>query len=403
VFPGRFLHRGQGDECGILFDIFGVILLRVVFTCGGTGGHINPAIAVAKLIRTKRPEAEILFAGADGGMEVGLVTREGFRIKTVPVSNFRRSFKPADIINNIKVLFGIRNSIKKAREILLDFEPDVVIGTGGYASFPTVYAASKLGIPTAIHESNAIPGLTTSLLSKRADRIMVGFDSADRYKNPEHVVLTGTPVREDFIFINRSDAKKRLGLEDKPLIVSTWGSLGAREMNKKIAEFIALETKSDQYYHIHATGRYGWRWMPDYVKNLGVDLSEHPNIDMREYIYDMPVVMAAADLVLCRGGASTLSEIIASATPAIIVPSPNVAENHQEMNARAIERHGGAIVLLEKECTGEKLYEMATEMLQDESLLESISSSLREIAVLDSAERIYSVICSLYKDKKKKT
>ena len=375
--------------------------MRVVFTCGGTGGHINPAIAVAKLIRDKRPEAEILFAGADGGMEVGLVTREGFPIKTVPISNFRRSLKPKDVINNIKVLLGIRRSIRMAREILIDFKPDVVVGTGGYASFPTVYAASKLGIPTAIHESNAIPGLTTSLLSKRADRIMVGFDSADRYKNPERVVLTGTPVREDFIFMKKDEAKKRLGLEGKPLVVSTWGSLGAREMNKKIAEFIALEAKTDRFYHIHATGRFGWRWMPDYVRKLGVDLSEHTNIDMREYIYDMPVVMAAADLVICRAGASTLSEIIASATPAIIVPSPNVAENHQEMNARALEKVGGAVVILEKDCTGAKLYEMATKMLEDKNLLESISSKLREIAVLDSAERIYSVICSLYRDKKK--
>lgn len=376
--------------------------MRIVFTCGGTGGHINPAIAVAKLVREKRPEAEILFAGADGGMEVGLVTREGFGIKTVPVSNFRRSLKPADVINNIKVLFGIRRSIRKAKELLLGFKPDVVVGTGGYASFPTVYAASKLGIPTAIHESNAIPGLTTSLLSKRADRIMVGFDSAERYKYPERVVLTGTPVREDFIFTRKDEAKRRLGLTDKPLVVSSWGSLGAREMNKKIAEFIALEIKDDDFYHIHATGRYGWRWMPDYVRNLGVNLREHPNIDMREYIYDMPVVMAAADLVICRGGASTLSEIIASATPAIIVPSPNVAENHQEINARTLEKAGGAVVVLEKECTGEKLYEMTVKILQDRDLLESISSKLREIAVLDSAERIYSVICSLYADKKKK-
>jgi len=262
--------------------------MRVVFTCGGTGGHINPAIAVAKLIRKKRPEAEILFMGADGGMEVTLVTREGFEIKTVPVSNFRRSLKPRDIKNNISTLFGIWRSVRRSKEILSEFDPDVVVGTGGYASFPTVYAASQLGIPTAIHESNAIPGLTTSLLSRKADRIMVGFESADRYKHPERVVLTGTPVREEFIFTRKSDAKKLLGLEGKPLVVSSWGSLGAREMNKKIAEFIAVESKTDDFFHIHGTGSFGWKWMPDYVRSMGVDLSKHPNIDMREYIYDMP-------------------------------------------------------------------------------------------------------------------
>jgi len=377
--------------------------MRVVFTCGGTGGHINPAIAVAKLIREKRPESEILFAGADGGMEISLVTREGFEIKTVPVSNFRRSLKPRDIKNNVNTLFGIWKSIRRSREILLDFKPDVVVGTGGYASFPTVYAASRLGIPTAIHESNAIPGLTTSLLARKADCIMVGFESADRYKHPERVVLTGTPVREDFIFTRKSDAKKRLGLEGKPLVVSSWGSLGAREMNKKIAEFIALETETDEFFHIHGTGSFGWKWMPDYVRSMGVDLSKHPNIDMREYIYNMPLVMAAADLVICRGGASTLSEIIASATPAIIVPSPNVAENHQEMNARTIERQGGAVVIPEKECTGRRLYETATEMLHDPAGLEKLSASLRDMAVLDSAQRIYSVIVSLSTRKKEKS
>ena len=376
--------------------------MKIVFTCGGTGGHINPALAVAKLISAKRPETEILFAGADGGMEVRLVTREGFPIKTVPISNFRRSLKPVDIINNIKLLFGISHSIKKAKELLKDFAPDVVVGTGGYASFPTIYAAAKLSIPTAIHESNAIPGLTTSILSRKVDRIMVGFDSSDKYKNPDRVVLTGTPVREEFIFLKKSDAKRQLGMEDKPLVVSTWGSLGAREMNKKIATFIEAETKLDDFYHIHATGRYGWRWMPDYVKRLGVNLSEHPNVDMREYIYDMPVVMAAADLIICRGGASTLSEIMASATPAIIVPSPNVAENHQEMNARSLEKQGAAVVVLEKNCTGEKLYRIAKEMLNDTGYLEAISSRLRGISVLDSAERIYAVICSLFSDKNKK-
>lgn len=369
--------------------------MRVVFTCGGTGGHINPAIAVAKLIKERRPETEILFMGADGGMELSLVAREGFDIKTVPVSNFRRSFKPRDIRNNVGTLLGILHSVRKSREILGAFRPDVVVGTGGYASFPTVYAAARMGIPTAIHESNAIPGLTTSLLARKANRIMVGFDSAERYPYPERVVLTGTPVREAFVFTSRSEAKTRLGLTEKPLVVSSWGSLGAREMNKKIADFMALESKSDEFFHIHATGSFGWKWMPEYIKGLGVDLTKHPNIDMREYIYNMPEVMAAADLVICRGGASTMSEVMASATPAIIVPSPNVADNHQEKNARALERQGGAVVMTEKECTGERLYRTASELLRDAARLAEISECLRRTAVLDAAERIYSVVTEL--------
>ena len=370
--------------------------MRVVFTCGGTGGHINPALSVAKLVRSKHPEAEILFIGAAGGMETRLVPREGFEIKTVDVSNLRRSIKPKDIANNFGTVFGLARSVRQAEEILKGFRPDVVVGTGGYASFPTIRAAEKLGIPSAIHESNAIPGLTTKLLADSATRIMVSFeDSIGRYRNPERVTVTGTPVREEFIFTKKEDARRELGIGEKPLVVSYWGSLGAREMNKKIAQFMLLESKRDKFFHIHATGSYGWRWMPDYVREMGIKLEEHPNIHMREYIYDMPRVMAAADIVICRGGASTLSEVIASATPAIIVPSPNVAGNHQEKNARAIEAKNGAVVILEKDCDGHVLMDAVSGLLSDGKRMRDIENNLKSMAVLDSAERIYSVISEL--------
>ena len=370
--------------------------MRVVFTCGGTAGHINPALAVAKLIKARRPSSEILFIGAEGGMETDLVPREGFPIETVRIASFSRSFKPSAIKHNISMLFMRRESVRRSRKMLLEFNPDIVVGTGGFASYPAVTAAAALGIPTAIHESNMKPGLTTSILSRNAKKIMVGFPSADKfYKHPERVVVTGTPVREDFLFKSRAAAKRELGLDSAPLVLSYWGSLGAREMNKMIARFIKLEvSEAARFNHIHSTGSFGWKWMPDLLRKKGINL-EGTRVDMREYVYNMPTVMSAADIVICRGGASTLSEVLASATPAIIVPSPNVAENHQEANARALEKEGGAVVILESETTGERLYSEVSVLLEDKERLEKMSDSLRKMAILDSAERIYEVIKAL--------
>ena len=202
-------------------------------------------------------------------------------------------------------------------------------------------------------------------------------------------------MREAFLYQNKADARKALGLDDRPLVVSYWGSLGAREMNKKIARFMVRAAQTDEIRHIHATGSYGWRWMPDYVKGLGLDLTAHPNIDMREYIYDMPLVMAAADLMIYRAGAATISEITVSGTPAIIVPSPNVTDNHQEKNAGVLAEAGAAAVLHEADCTGDTLYETALALLHDEEKRKSMRKALSELAVVDSTERIYNVVTEL--------
>lgn len=376
--------------------------MRVLLTCGGTAGHINPAIAVARMVLERRPGSEVLFVGATGAMETQLVPREGFNIETVTIGSFARGFKPSAIKHNFKVARMRRTALKRAREIIEKFKPDVVVGTGGFASYPAVAAAQKMGIPTAIHESNVKPGLTTSVLAKKADKIMVGFaEAAAHYKNPERTVVTGTPVREEFIYTKREDARKRMGIApDEKLVVSYWGSLGAREMNKCIARVMKMECcDGGKFRHIHSTGSFGWKWMPDFVRELGVDMENHPAIDMREYIYDMPDATVAADLMVCRGGASTLGEIVAAAKPAIIIPSPNVAENHQEPNARALEDAGGAVVIVEKDCTPERLYATINELLDDSERLERMSAALRGRAVLDATERIYEVVRTLADDK----
>lgn len=371
--------------------------MRVVFTCGGTAGHINPAIAVARTILERQPSSDILFIGAEGGMEEKLVPREGFTIKTVHIASVRRGITPAAIAHNAAMLYHRRRSVTLARGILEEFKPDVVVGMGGFASYPAVTAAQQLGIPTAIHQSDIKPGLTTSVLARRADRIMVGFEQGRRYyRDPARVVVTGTPVRDDFIFKSKEQAKRELGLDDKPLIVSFWGSLGAREMNKYMAGFIKLECENnDGWHHIHSTGSFGWKWMPDLVRDMGVDLARYPQIDMREYIYNMPDVMCAADLIICRAGAETLSEVVASATPAIIIPSPNVTGNHQEPNARALEEMGGAVVLLEQELSAERLYSEAKRLLSNPVELTGMSKNFKSVSVLDAASRIYDTIRQL--------
>ncbi len=352
------------------------------------------------MLLERRPGSEVLFVGAEGAMETKLVPREGFNIETVRIGSFARGLSPKAIKHNIDVFFMRRKALKKATEIIKKFKPDVVVGTGGFASYPAVAAAQKLGIPTAIHESNVKPGLTTSVLAKKADRIMLGFEEArEHYDAPERTVVTGNPVREEFIFASKVRERENLGIApDESVVVSYWGSLGAREMNKAIAKVFRLELdRNVGWRHVHSTGSFGWSWMPEAVRELGIDLEKHPQIDMREYIYDMPQLTAAADLIVCRGGSSTLTELCAAAKPAIIIPSPNVADNHQEANARALERAGGVVVLLEKDCAPEKLFETMSELLSDREKLEKMSENLRKIAVLDATTRIYDTVCALVK------
>ena len=371
--------------------------MNVIFTCGGTGGHISPALAVANLIKERCPDANILFVGGEGGMETDLVPRAGFRLETVKIDNFQRKLSPAGIVHNVKSLSYMLSSRRKADKIIGEFKPDVIVGTGGYASYPMLKQGAKRHIPTALHESNAVPGLTTRLVMDKVDRVMVSFEeSRGSYPHPEKVSVVGMPVRSEFLFSKKQEARKALGLDQRPLVVSFWGSLGAREMNKMIGRFMAKNAEAGcPFQHIHAAGSYGWRWMPEYVKEQGVDLAANPAIDMREFIYDMPNVMAAADLVICRAGAATSSEVAAAGKPAIFVPSPNVTDNHQEKNARILEQHGGAVVLREAECSGEKLYEETMGLLGDPEGLAQMGRAVQALAVPDSAERIYKIILEL--------
>lgn len=369
--------------------------MKILFTCGGTAGHVNPAVALAQMFQARNPGCRVLFVGADGGMETRLVPKEGYEIETVTITNFRRSLHPAAIVHNGKTLLNMNRSKRQADAILDRFQPDLVVGTGGYASFPVVKAAAKRGIPTAVHESNAVPGLTTKTLSKVVDVVMVGFEeSRSHYDDPGKVVVTGTPVRTDFFRYTRKEARAELGLtDDRPLVLSVWGSLGAEVMNCQMAECIALECRDGApFHHIHGAGR-DYRAVLDALQGSG--LADHPEVDVREYIYDMPLVMAAADLVLCRAGASTIAEIAAIAKPAVLVPSPNVVADHQTKNARVLERAGGAVLLPESACSGAALYGQIRTLLDAPGRRERMSRSLRDMAVPDAAERIYETLRAL--------
>lgn len=366
--------------------------MNILFTCGGTAGHINPAVALARMFQERHPGCRILFVGADGGMETKLVPQEGFELRTVTISSFYRSLSPAAIKHNLGTLINLDRSKKQAQAILDEFKPDLVVGTGGYVSFPVVKAAAKRGIPTAVHESNAVPGLTTKTLSKVVDIVMVGFeDSRSHYENPEKVVVTGTPVRGDFFRYDRKQARAQLGLDgEKPLLLSFFGSLGADVMNGYMSEFFNLEEENGfPFYHIHGAGRN--------FDAMNETCPKGASIDLRQYIYDMPLVCAAADLVICRAGASTIAELAAIAKPAILVPSPNVTADHQTKNAKILSERGGAVLLPEAQCSGRKLYEAAEAILGDPDRRDQMIRALTAQSIEDAAEQIYRVLIGLLK------
>lgn len=370
--------------------------MKFILTCGGTAGHINPALAVAGRLRELMPDCEILFIGAEGKMEMELVPREGYKIEPLKITNISRGHSLEAIVHNLDTLKNVAVSTREAKRIMREFKPDVVIGTGGYVCYPVLMAASELKIPTAVHESNAVPGLTTKLLAEHVDKVMVGFEeSRGAYHHPEKVEVTGTPVRGEFAAYSKALAKRELGLDpDEPLVVSVWGSLGAAHMNKIMGELITMMDDSRPFRLIHSVGT---RYFEDFMATLRQCAPDFARFgaDVRKYIYDMPRVMAAADLILCRAGASTLSELAYMGKPVIIVPSPNVTNNHQEKNARVLEKAGGAKVFLEGEFDAPELMDTVRGLLGDSAQLEAMSQAMLSLAVPGATDRICDIILSL--------
>lgn len=370
--------------------------MRFIFTCGGTAGHVNPALAVAGRLREMMPDTEILFLGADGKMEMELVPRAGYEILPLHITNIARGKSLEALAHNLDTVKNVISSEREARRIIRDFRPDAVIGTGGYVCYPVLMAASKLHIPTLVHESNALPGLTTRLLAKHVDSIMVGFEeSRKHYPEPEKVSVTGTPVRGDFSAYTRDSAKKELGLPaDLPLVVSVWGSLGSGHMNGIMLELLPLLEGQKDFRLLHAIGSRDYAEVSRRLAGTALR-PENCGTELREYIYDMPRVMAAADLILCRAGASTLAELTYLGKPSLIVPSPNVTDNHQEKNARVLERAGGAKVFLEGEFDAASLLTEVRALLADRETLDAMGSAMAALAVPEATDRICDRILEL--------
>ncbi len=374
--------------------------MKFILTCGGTAGHINPALAIAGRLRELMPDCDILFIGAEGKMEMELVPREGYKIEALKITNISRGKSFDALKHNFETLKNVAVSTHEAKRIIREYKPDAVIGTGGYVCYPVLKAAHDLGVATAVHESNAVPGLTTKLLAEHVNKVMVGFEeSRGAYHHPEKVEVTGTPVRGEFASYSKEQAKRELGIDpDEPLVVSVWGSLGAAHMNKVMGELIPMLDETKEFHLIHSVGAMYFEEFTRRLKETAPNFSR-TGADVRQYIYDMPRVMAAADLILCRAGASTLSELAYMGKPVVIVPSPNVTNNHQEKNARVLERAGGAIVMLEGEFDAAALLDTVRGLLKDPTRLAAMSGAMRSLAVPGATDKICDIILDLPKPK----
>ena len=375
--------------------IKGEIGLRLYITGGGTGGHVTPGLAIARYFEQKHPETVVRFAGSARGIENKLVPREGYPLDAIEIIGLSRSISPKGLAHNVKAAKLAVSAVSKAKKLLRQAKPDCVIGCGGYASFAVVRAAQQMGIPTVLLEVNALPGKVTKMLSKKADRVLVCFEQAKEILGGgDKVVLTGAPVRGEILAADRVKARARFGLsDDDQLVVSFWGSMGAKYMNEHMAGTLALECKNGvRYHHVHATGAAAREWLPRMAREQGADFAQHPNIEVTEYIYDMADRLAAADLVVCRAGAATMGELCMLGRAALLVPSPFVAENHQEKNARALESAGGCRVLLEKDASPQKLYDEIGAMLSDRDALRRMGQAATTLAAHDASEKIYQEI-----------
>ncbi len=370
--------------------------MKVIFTCGGSAGHVNPALAVAQVFKARQPGCEILFVGAERGMEQRLVTQAGYPIETVKVSTFERSWSFKVLRHNLSSALKLPVGQHEAAAVIKRFKPDLVVGTGGYASYPAVHEAARRHIPTAIHESNAYPGLTTRALANKVDLVMVGFpEAAAYYESAKKVAVTGTPVRGEFFTLDRERARLELGLTDsQPLVISFWGSQGAGHMSAHTVDLVERwASEGRRFHYIHAAGR-DYDDMTAELERRNVAVSD---AEVRPYINDMPVVMAAADLVICRAGASTIGELTALGKPAVLVPSPFVAANHQYKNAKVLADRGGVELIEEKDCTGDKLYHTALDLLADGNRRAAMGRALKELASPRAAQEIYENLISLLK------
>lgn len=371
-------------------------MLRVLLAGGGTAGHVNPALAIAEIIKEKHPDAEFLFAGTPFGLEAKLIPQAGYNFASIKVQGFQRKISLKNAQKNFKAGCYLAVAGPRATKIIKKFKPDLVIGTGGYASGPIVFRALQMGIKTAIHEQNAYPGITTKLLAKRVNSVMLTVEEAKKYL-PHNIKceVTGLPVRSGFKSITKEQARHELGLDDSICILSTGGSLGAGRINETVADLMAWYDGHLIVNHIHSYGGMGKDTFIKEVESKGVNLRENNRLIVKEYIDNMATCMAAADLVISRCGANSLYELQNMGRGSILVPSPIVAGNHQYHNGMVLQKAGAAIVIEQKDLTSELLIQTVKELCDNPAKIKQLSENAKKLCISDTNERIYKVISKL--------
>ena len=366
--------------------------MRVLLTGGGTAGHINPAIAIANYIKEKEPDSTFLFVGTQYGLEKNLVPRYGYDIEFIDVMGLRRSLSA----ENIKVLIKYIKSIRKSAQIIKKFRPDVVIGTGGYVCTPVVIAAISKKIPTLIHEQNVFPGLAIKMLSQDADVTAISFSETNSMLKAKNMVLTGNPLRTNLFEKHDEDViRAQYGFDSKPIVLMFGGSLGAEKMNSALLEM--MEKKDMPFNLIAATGEKHYEKFTQELREKDPSFEKRRNVKILPYIYNMEEIFSTAEVIVGRAGAITVSEITAMGKAAVLIPSPYVAHNHQEYNARYLEKNGAAKVIVEKDLSGDVLYDNICAVLSETDTLRKMKESSKAIGITDACETIYNCIRKIMK------
>lgn len=358
--------------------------MKVLFAGGGSGGHIYPAIAIADYLKSKEKDLEILFIGTKRGLETKLIPDAGYNIEFIDIEGFNRK----KLLKNISVLKKLIISRIKCKKIIKEFKPDFVIATGGYVSGPVIMAAKSCKIPSLIHEQNVFPGLTVKGSSKYVKHIAVSFEETINHLDKNKCILTGNPVRNEFFEIEKEKTRKELNIE-KPFVLIFGGSLGATKINETVINMFKNMPNHD-FQILFATGNKNYDTVMTQVKELNINLDA--NTTIVPYIDNMQQMMTVADLVICRSGAITLSELSALGKPSILIPSPNVVRNHQEQNAREFEDKNAAKVITEKDLNSDTLYNSITELLNNKEQLDIMSKNVRKFAQKDALEKIYRIV-----------
>ena len=366
--------------------------MRAIIAAAGTGGHINPGIAIANKIKEEEKNSEIIFIGTTRGLENDLVPRAGYELKTIEAYGLSKKIS----VDNFKKMLKTLKGYEEASKIIKDFKPDVVIGTGGYICGATISSAHKLNIPTLLHESNAFPGKAVKVLSKKTDAVMVSFqDAIPRIKNAKNIVYTGTPIKikkQKYSKNKKIDIIKQMGLsDDKPIILVFGGSQGAKKINEAIVEIIK-EKLNENYQIIWATGPKQYDIIKENLESSNININNIKSIKIVPYIYNMEEIMNVVDVIVARSGAMTITEIATLGKPSILIPLPNVSHDHQLYNAKVLENKGAAKIILDNELQGNILNKTISEIIKDQNIIQEMGKKASSIAIENAEDKIYNEI-----------